>query len=200
MLKSAYNIAYTRRRYLKPLVSDAELRPLGELEKLCFPPPQNYDLRTLRMFLSMNGIGLVREQEIVGEELVLRGFHLFHCFLGELITLDVHPDYRRLGLGAAMLEESLGKLRLMGHATALCQIGVRNEGSLRLHRRFGFEAVRVLPHYYGPWRHAYEMMAPLTDRGRLMVAAARKRGSARASATLAGRGQAAGQRPPPRRG
>ena len=161
MISRDYNIAFSRRRYLKPMLRDEELREMLELERVCFPPPTNYDFRTLRMFVSLNGAGLLRIRKSVNGEQVLAAFHLFDCVAAELITLDVHPDFRRQGLGRQLLVESLGKLREFGHTHATCQIAVDNVASLELHKHFGFEPVTLLKGYYGRGRDAYLREAAL---------------------------------------
>jgi [ribosomal protein S18]-alanine N-acetyltransferase len=158
---SDYNIAYARRRFLKPMVDDAQLREMLELERVCFPPPENYDLRTLKMFVSLNGVGLLRRYEVVDSGPKLIAFHLFDCLSAELITLDVHPDFRRKGIGKGLLEMSLTKLREIGHEQATCQIATGNTASIDLHVAFGFRKVGRLRNYYGPGRHAYLMNARL---------------------------------------
>jgi ribosomal-protein-alanine N-acetyltransferase len=159
LLRRDYNIAYSRRRFLKSMLSDSELREMAELEKICFPPPENYDLRTLRMFVSLNGAGLLRRRELIDGTLHLIAFHLFDCLAGELITLDVHPDFRRLGIGRALVSESIAKLKELGHKQVSCQIGVSNTASLELHYAFGFKAKRTIKNYYGPGRDAYLLVA-----------------------------------------
>lgn len=163
MITSDYNIAYSRRRYLRPLLKEEEIRELVELEKVCFPPPENYDLRTMKMFLSLNGAGLLRwrEEDEVAKRASLIAFHLFDCLGGELITLDVHPDHRRKGIGSALLTESMGKLKALGHMSVTCQIGTENAPSLQMHARFGFRKRRILKNYYGPGRDAYLLNARL---------------------------------------
>ena len=162
LLRRDYNLAYSRRRYLKPMVPDAELREMAELEKVCFPPPENYDLRTLRMFVSLNGAGLLRRRELVNGKPHLIAFHLFDCLAGELITLDVHPDFRRLGIGKALVAESMGKLAELGHKQVTCQISVSNAASLELHYPFGFKKTRTVKNYYGPGRDAYLLVAKIS--------------------------------------
>lgn len=161
-LERDYNICYSRRRFLKPLVSAAELREMAELERQCFPPCENYDVKTLRMFVSLNGAGLLRfRDQQAGGPPVLAAFHLFDCLTSELITLDVHPAWRRRGIGRILVCESMARLREIGHDRVQCQIGISNEGSLELHRRLGFETRRLLQDYYGPGRHAFLMSAKL---------------------------------------
>lgn len=161
MLQRDYNIAYTRKRFLKPMLGKDDLRELAELEKICFPPPENYDMRTLRMFVSLNGAGLLRWREDICGQPRLVAFHLFDCLAAELITLDVHPDFRRRGIAAALLAESLSRLRQLGHKYASCQIATDNDPSLQLHERFGFRRMQILRKYYENGRDAYLLRAPL---------------------------------------
>jgi [ribosomal protein S18]-alanine N-acetyltransferase len=160
-----YNIAYTRRRYLKPMVSDAELKEMAELERICFPPPTNYDLRTLRIFASLNGAGLLRRREIVDDVPKLVAFMLFDCLTGELITVDVHPDFRRLGLGRKLMAEAIKKFTELGHSKVTSQVATTNESSLAMHKDLGFVVGRVLKNYYGPGRDAYNLTAKLQKSG-----------------------------------
>jgi len=162
-LQRDYNLAFARKRLLKPMISDAEIRELAELEKLCFPPPENYDLRTLRTFVSLNGAGLLRRREVVDGVPRLIAFHLFDLLDAELITIDVHPNFRGAGLGKMLLNESFKKLREMGHTHVTSQVGVHNEASLKLHHRFGFKILKKLPNYYGPSRDAYQLKARLNS-------------------------------------
>lgn len=114
--------------------------------------------------MSRNGAGILRWHEPAeGPDRHLVAFHLFDCFAAELITLDVHPDCRRRGIGAALVTESLRKLREFGHRQASCQIATSNEGSLELHYRLGFKPIRTLRNYYGAGRDAHLLVAPLQN-------------------------------------
>ena len=144
------------------MLADSEMRDMVELEKICFPPPQNYTLRTLRGFMSLNGVGLLRCYDERADGMVLAAFHLFDCLSAELITLDVHPDYRRQGIGSELLGMSMAKLAELGHRTAHCQIAVDNVPSVRLHEKFGFRVVQTLHNYYGKGAHGYLLVAELT--------------------------------------
>ena len=156
-----YNLRATRRRFITPMLADADMREMAELEKICFPPPQNYTLRTLRGFLSLNGIGLLRCYNGPEESKRLAAFHLFDCLGAELITLDVHPEYRQRGLGSTLLRMSMEKLAALGHQTVHCQIAVDNTPSVRLHQKFGFQILQTLRSYYGRGKDGYLLVATL---------------------------------------
>ncbi len=161
MICSDYNFAYTRRRFLRPCLTPTEIRELEALEKLCYSPADRYDFRTLRMFLSLNGIGVLRYYEESLAERPLVAFHLFDCLNAELITLDVHPDFRGRGIGSLLLRLSLKKLKSLGHTRATCEIAVNNTVSLNVHKKLGFRPWRLLRNYYGAGRHAYLMRVNL---------------------------------------
>ena len=160
-LVSHYNIEYSEKTFLKPLLGKAELLEMEALEKICFPPGESYDLRTLRRFVSLNGIGVLRWYEEIDGHSVLAAYHMFDCFMAELITIDVHPDWRRHGIARRLLDTSMARLREIGHRKATCQIAVDNESSLALHGRYGFKPVRRIPNYYGKGHDAYQMQAAL---------------------------------------
>ena len=60
-------------------------------------------------------------------------------------SIYVHPDYMGQGVGAALLPELITACETRGMRQMIAAIGdSKNEGSLQLHRRFGFaEAGRV---------------------------------------------------------
>lgn len=154
IVREDLNIAYTRRRFLKPLLSDNELHPLVGLELLCFPPPANYDLRTLRDFCRQNG-SLVFRVFPQDKPDSLAAFHIVNTLYGELVTLDVHPDHRRCGIGRMLVMRSLEALKRVGHKDATCQIATSNEPSLKLHIDLGFKKRRIIRNYYGPGHDAF---------------------------------------------
>ncbi len=159
-LREDLNIAYTRKRFIKPLLSDKELQPMVELELMCFPPPTNYDLRTLRGFCSVNGSLLFRVYpDHDSNELV--AFHIADTLFGELVTLDVHPKFRRQGLGKWLVQASMAALKKAGHSEVSCQIATTNEASLLLHAALGFGKRKRMKNYYGPGHDAYFLRAKL---------------------------------------
>ena len=78
--------------------------------------------------------------------------------VARVVTLDVHPDFRRHGLGRRLLRELLAGLAAAGSARALLEVDVRNSGAIEFYRREGFRETRRLPSYYGRGLDAFEMM------------------------------------------
>ncbi len=65
-----------------------------------------------------------------------------------VLTLAVHPDHRRRGIGTRLLlwlvDTAIGE----GVANLTLEVRVSNEPAQGLYRRFGFEPVGVRPKYY----------------------------------------------------
>lgn len=152
---------------------DPLLRDMARLERLCFPRPFNYPLGTLRRFLAQPGAALLTWRaepdadvppaalpDGTGAPGALVAFHVFDFDDRELITLDVHPDWRRRGLGTRLVGESLARLAAAGCRRARCHIAVGNDASVDLHAKLGFRVIRRVRAYYGPARAAWLMEAP----------------------------------------
>ena len=71
------------------------------------------------------------------------------------LTIYLHPDTPKgCGVGTALYEKLLGSLTAQGFRIAVGVIHDQNQGSLALHRRFGFEQVGTLRNYcykHGQW-------------------------------------------------
>lgn len=67
-----------------------------------------------------------------------------------LANLAVHPDFRRRGIGRALLEARLRVGAAAGLRTALTITRATNEPLKTLYRQYGFQEGRRLPGYYEP--------------------------------------------------
>lgn len=67
-----------------------------------------------------------------------------------LANLAVHPDFRRRGVGRALLEARLRIGAAAGLRTAVTVTRATNEPLKALYRQYGFEQDRLLPGYYEP--------------------------------------------------
>ncbi|HPB29987.1 MAG TPA: GNAT family N-acetyltransferase [Candidatus Sumerlaeota bacterium] len=134
-------------------ITAAEIRELAELDRLCFEPPVSYTVRDVREYVSSPGTILLREYD--GGRLA--AFCLGDAMDGCVITLDVHPEYRRRGLARKLLAQLLDEFSRAGVRKAVAQIAVDNLPSIALHKSFGFEIRYILYDYYPDGSAAWEL-------------------------------------------
>jgi ribosomal-protein-alanine acetyltransferase len=93
----------------------------------------------------MPGLGT---KDAAGNEIVA-GYLIGRLYidLWHLANLAVAPDFRRRGVGTALLEEFLSAARAAGR-DVLLEVRPSNEAGLGLYRMYGFELVGVRRHYY----------------------------------------------------
>ncbi len=82
--------------------------------------------------------------------------------VGHLVSIAVLREYRRRGIGSALLEETI---RVMKHVykveAVFLEVRVSNEPAIRLYKRYGFRVGRRIPHYYRDGEDAYVMVLRL---------------------------------------
>jgi len=67
---------------------------------------------------------------------------------GHIATFAIHPDYRRLGLGAFMLANSLFEASREGVELVYLEVRRSNLAAMRMYHDFGFEMTGVRAGYY----------------------------------------------------
>ena len=65
-----------------------------------------------------------------------------------IATLAVHPDFRRTGVGAQLLETALIGARNRGAREAMLEVRSSNYIAQALYKDYGFEVVHRRPRYY----------------------------------------------------
>ena len=136
------------------MVSDLQLDMMCEIENLCYPETTAYDRDMMRDLLEEPGTFLVCEWR--GGRLA--GFLVSQVSCATIVTIDVHPDFRRQGIARLLMRRSLDILRETGLKKIISQVGADNVPSLMLHLQFGFRIQRRLRNYYGPADDAVLMM------------------------------------------
>ena len=135
-----------------------ELKALRALELVCYPLNETYTIEMLRDFLAYPTALLVRQFTAEGR---LVAFQISNVRAAELVTVDVHPDFRRQGLGRKILLATLSEFRKRGATRACCEIRTDNEASLRLHWELGFTTLGRIPNYYPSGADAFMLGAKL---------------------------------------
>jgi [ribosomal protein S18]-alanine N-acetyltransferase len=67
---------------------------------------------------------------------------------GRILTLDIVPAARRMGLGSLLMDECERRLRSFNCKEIYLETAVNNEPALRLYRKLGYQILRILPDYY----------------------------------------------------
>jgi ribosomal-protein-alanine N-acetyltransferase len=133
-----------------------DLEALYELDQLCFEPGIAYSRGELKKILgSSEGFGVVAEVE--GE---IGGFAagcLSAGAVGHVMTLDVAPGRRRLGVGRSLFTELMRRFAEAGVREVRLEVDPDNAAAVKFYEGFGFQRTRIQPHYYGRGRAAWVM-------------------------------------------
>lgn len=125
----------------------ANLRDLGELreiEQICFASDA-WPLLDLISILTMGGI--VRLKAVVKGKMAgfVGGDTHRDDGTGWITTICVKPEFRRMGIGSALLEECE---RLMGQPAVRLSVKTTNTSAIRLYQQKGYHQVDRWLHYY----------------------------------------------------
>ena len=90
---------------------------------------------------------------------VITGYLCRWLVAGEfhILNVAVHPDFRRRGVGAALIAEAVAEAQAAKAQLMILEVRRSNLGARRLYRKFGFEERRLRRNYYGPGEDALVM-------------------------------------------
>jgi [ribosomal protein S18]-alanine N-acetyltransferase len=143
----------------------ADFDRLWQIDQLCFPEGIAYTQMDLTGFImKRNAVTLVAEAqpatpmrigtlrpEALSRSAVIAGFVVAHPIrgrIGRILTLDIAPESRRLGLASQLMQECEQRLRTIGCTEVYLETAVNNEAALGLYRKLGYLILRILPKYY----------------------------------------------------
>ena len=128
---------------------------LCELDRQCFSPEVAYSPEEIAAALADSGtFAFVAEsqEQVVAFVLVGTRRHL-----GHVITIDVHADFRRRGIGDQLMELAEQRLRQRGAPRLILEVAASNAAAIAFYRARGFVLQRLLPRYYRDGSDAYLM-------------------------------------------
>ena len=117
---------------------------IAELEKLCFNDPWSVNsiASELNNRLSLwlvaveddCVIGYVGSQTVLGET--------------DMMNIAIHPDYRKQGIGAALISELIAQLSKRNSHSLMLEVRASNTNAISLYQKLGFTEVGRRRNYY----------------------------------------------------
>jgi ribosomal-protein-alanine N-acetyltransferase len=126
---------------------DAEA--IAKLDSLSFAQPW-LTPETARTLVAQAPVFRVLEETSAGHAIGFLGLRIEMSDLGYVSDLALHPDYRRRGLGEAMLRWALAWFRSKGLKSAALQVNTDNAPAIALYRKLGFAAGEIGLDYRRP--------------------------------------------------
>jgi ribosomal protein S18 acetylase RimI-like enzyme len=129
-----------------------DLDALAAIDALCFPPGIAYPREEIAFLLSTSAIVVLvaeRSGVIVGfAALERRRRTRQDARYGELVTIEVLPQFRRESIGGALYRTLEDHARAWGANSLHLHVSVENTAAVSFYLRLGFRAVRRIPRYY----------------------------------------------------
>ena len=138
-----------------------DFEALWGIDQTCFPPGIAYSRRELSTYIQQEwAFTLVARlrvepakvdgegQEASGEPVGFLVAHAGRRSGGHIITIDVLPAARRLGLGSQLLLAAEERLRTAGCRSVNLETAVDNQAALAFYKRHDYFLVRTVPRYY----------------------------------------------------
>jgi ribosomal-protein-alanine N-acetyltransferase len=139
----------------------ADFDALYDLDRICYPSGIAYSRPELRWFLAQADalcVAAEMDAKIVGFLIADRDGPLAH-----IITIDVAPEHRRLGIGTLMLAEIERRLAAFGVRAISLETASDNEAGTAFWQRHGYRTIGVLQGYYLGNQDAYAMQKNLAE-------------------------------------
>jgi ribosomal-protein-alanine N-acetyltransferase len=146
----------------------ADLESVININHLCLP--ENYaPYFFLDTFNSLPQTFIVAESQghVIGY-IMCRMEHGFSDFRklhfakkGHIISVAVIPEFRRIGVGRALVENALSALASLNGDECYLEVRISNGPAIELYKRIGFQIVRTISRYYYDGSDAYMMSKPI---------------------------------------
>jgi [ribosomal protein S18]-alanine N-acetyltransferase len=129
------------------------------LDAVCFREAFRFDRRSMRRFAEARGaLVVVAEDTLVpddtGKDRTIAGFVIVQLEgatdqrYGYVVTLDVAPELRGMGLGGQLLTRAEQQVRAAGVRRMGLHVAVDNDAAIRFYERLGYACVGVAKRFY----------------------------------------------------
>jgi ribosomal-protein-alanine N-acetyltransferase len=125
-------------------MKDDHVSQVAQLEKLCFSDPWSENSvaselenpLSLWLVAEMDGAvaGYVGSQTVIDET--------------DMMNIAVHPDHRRQGIAAALIESLIDGLKQKGSHCLTLEVRASNKSARSLYEKLGFQQAGIRKNYY----------------------------------------------------
>jgi ribosomal-protein-alanine N-acetyltransferase len=139
---------------LRSYTSD-DFETLYEIDQVCYEPAVAYSRRELRNYLRFPGADCVIAHS--GKHTIGFCMTAHQQSLGYIITIDVLDEFRRQGVGSALLGEAERRLAAHGVKELGLETATDNETAIAFWQKHGYRTRGVWKGYYPGGRDAFNM-------------------------------------------
>ncbi|MFZ0521802.1 MAG: N-acetyltransferase [Candidatus Acidiferrales bacterium] len=132
---------------------------LHDIDQLCYEDEVAYSKRELRAYLRFRGSECV----VAEADGAIAGFCISarQGERGYIVTIDVLPQFRRLHVGTALLEEIERRLAANGVREVALETATDNDSAVAFWKKHGYRSRGVREGYYPNGRDAFSMVKSL---------------------------------------
>jgi [ribosomal protein S18]-alanine N-acetyltransferase len=133
----------------------ADFDTLYEIDRACYPAEIAYSKRELRDYLRILGAECV----VAEAANAIAGFCIsaYQNKRGYIVTIDVLEQFRRAGIGSALLCEVERRLAANGVREVGLETATDNESAIAFWRKHGYRSLGTRKGYYPGGRDAFAM-------------------------------------------
>lgn len=123
---------------------EEDLAAVTEIEQFSFSDPWSEEGFRESLYQTQ---ALLRVVEVGG---CIAGYYIFYFSddEGELVNIAVHPEFRRQGIGTAMIEDLLEKGMSLGVKQFVLEVRMGNSKAISLYKKQGFSLMGIRKGFY----------------------------------------------------
>jgi len=124
---------------------ERDIRPMAEMDILCFSAP--WSEVSFRKEIKENRLAFYIVAEMSGRMVGYAGLWSI-VDEGHITNVAVHPDFRRKGIGEALITVLLKHTLENGILSHTLEVRASNDPAISLYMKFGFEPAGLRKNYY----------------------------------------------------
>jgi len=141
--------------------NEADLAFIYEIEELSFSESERYTAQHLEMLGQFQSYCFLVAQENIRYTIIGYCIGVIKLTkegqMGHIISIAVHPNHRRRGIGIGLAKTLMGHLQELGATFFQLEVKMTNKAARGMYRKLGFVEEYILRNYYGDGKDAVLM-------------------------------------------